>query len=113
MSGGTTGAGVLVVTGSLLVTGHMSFNGLILVIGQGIMTVSGGGDGTIYGQLFIAKTNSSDGTTTPPYQQLAAVGQPTLSWNGGGKAAIYYNSCWADRLNLMHYIVVASREEMY
>jgi hypothetical protein len=105
----TTGAGVLVVTGSLLVTGHMSFNGLILVIGQGIMKVSGGGDGTIYGQLFIANTNSQ----TAPYAQLATVGQPTLSWNGGGKAAIYYNSCWADRLNLMHYSVVASREEMY
>jgi Tfp pilus assembly protein PilX len=108
-AGATTGAGVLVVTGSLLISGHFSFNGLILVIGQGIMTVSGGGDGTIYGQLFIANTNSQ----TSPYAQLAAVGQPTLSWNGGGKAAIYYNSCWADRLNLMHYIVVASREEMY
>ena len=108
----TSGSGVLVVTGSLVVTGHFAFNGLILVIGQGIMTVSGGGgggDATIYGQLFIANTNSQ----TSPYAQLATVGQPTLSWNGGGKAAIYYNSCWADRLNLMHYIVVASREEMY
>jgi Tfp pilus assembly protein PilX len=108
-AGATSGAGVLVVTGSLLISGHFSFNGLILVIGQGIMTVSGGGDGTIYGQLFIANTNSQ----TSPYAQLAAVGQPTLSWNGGGKAAVYYNSCWADRLNLMHYMVVASREEMY
>jgi hypothetical protein len=36
-----------------------------------------------------------------------------LNWNGGGGNGIYYNSCWADAINGMHYSVVASREEMY
>jgi hypothetical protein len=107
--GSNSGAGVLVVTGSLNITGNASFAGLVLVIGQGIMSVQGGGNGTFYGSVFIADTNSH----TSPYAQLASLGQPLLAWNGGGGNGIYYNSCWADRINTMHYMVVASREEMY
>jgi len=41
------------------------------------------------------------------------LGAPSFEWNGGGAAGIYYNSCWANIGNTMHYMVVASREEMY
>ncbi len=70
--GNASGAGVLVVTGTLNITGNSSFNGLILVIGQG-----------------------------------------SLSESGGGTNGIQFNSCWANIGNTMHYLVVASREEMY
>jgi Tfp pilus assembly protein PilV len=103
------GAGVLVVTGTLTISGGMQWDGLILVIGQGNVVINGGGAGEIFGQMLVAKTNSS----VSPFPQLAGLASPTFTWNGGGKASITYNSCWANIGNTMHYMVVASREEMY
>jgi hypothetical protein len=107
--GSNSGAGVLVVTGTLNITGNSSFDGLILVIGQGVISESGGGNGQFNGSIFLAKTNSS----VAPYSQLATLAAPLISWNGGGTNGIQYNSCWANIGNTMHYMVVASREEMY
>jgi len=107
--GNNSGAGVLVVTGTLTMHGGSSFNGLILVIGQGIISVGGGGSGQINGTLFLANTNSH----TSPYAQLATLGAPGYSWGGGGTNGIQYNSCWAGIGNSLHYMVIASREEMY
>lgn len=107
--GSNSGSGVLIVTGALNITGNSSFNGLILVIGQGVMNENGGGGGQFNGSIFLAKTNSS----TAPYAQLARLASPVIAWNGGGTNGIQYNSCWANVGNTMHYTVVASREEMY
>jgi hypothetical protein len=107
--GSNSGAGVLVVTGTLSITGNSSFDGLILVIGQGVLSESGGGGGQFNGSIFLAKTNSS----VSPYTQLASLASPLIAWNGGGTNGIQYNSCWANIGNTMHYTVVASREEMY
>jgi hypothetical protein len=103
------GAGVLVVTGTLTFNGNTNFDGLILVIGQGIMNVHGGGGGQVNGEVLIANTNSH----TSPFGQLATLGSPTLNWTGGGSNFIQYNSCWADYGSYMQYALVASREEMY
>jgi type IV pilus assembly PilX-like protein len=103
------GAGILVVTGTLSISGVMEFDGLVLVIGQGAVVINGGGNGSFYGEMFIANTNNS----TAPYAQLATLGSPSFTWKGGGKSSMYYNSCWADIGNTMHYTVQASREEMY
>jgi hypothetical protein len=105
----TGGAGLLVVTGTLYATGHPSFDGLIMVIGQGILQFSGGGSGQINGSIFVANTNSH----TSPYAQLASLGTPQMSWGGGGTNAIQFNSCWANLENKLHFMVVSSREEMY
>ena len=107
--GSSSGSGVLIVTGTLNITGNSSFNGLILVIGQGMITEQGGGNGQFNGSVFLAKTNSS----TSPYSTLASLATPVIQWNGGGTNGIQYNSCWANVGNNMHYLVVASREEMY
>ena len=107
--GSNSGAGVLIVTGTLAFTGNAGFDGLILVIGQGIMTESGGGNGAFNGSVFLANTYSH----TSPYGALSTLGSPQMAWNGGGGNTIQYNSCWADALNNLHYTVVASREEMY
>jgi hypothetical protein len=107
--GNASGAGVLVVTGTLSFNGNASFNGVVLVIGQGIVTESGGGNGGFNGTVFIAKTQSA----TPPYLELATLGSPLYSWNGGGNSDIQYNSCWANIGNGLHYSVIAMREEMY
>jgi hypothetical protein len=107
--GNSSGAGVLVVTGTLNMDGAANFNGLILVIGQGALSVGGGGGGQINGTIFLADTNSH----TSPYAQLATLGSPSYSWGGGGNNGIQYNSCWAGIGNSLHYMVIASREEMY
>jgi hypothetical protein len=107
--GSNSGAGVLVVTGTLNMDGSANFNGLILVIGQGSISVGGGGGGQINGTLFLADTNSH----TSPYAQLGTLGPPGYSWSGGGTNGIQYNSCWAGIGNNLHYMVIASREEMY
>jgi hypothetical protein len=103
------GAGVLVVTGTLTFNGNTNFDGLILVIGQGIMNVQGGGGGQVNGEVLIANTNSH----TAPYGQLATLGSPRLNWSGGGSNFIQYNSCWADFGSYVQYQLIASREEMY
>lgn len=103
------GAGVLVVTGTLTFNGNTNFDGLILVIGQGIMNVKGGGGGQVNGEVLVANTNSR----TAPFGQLATLGPPILNWTGGGSNFIQYNSCWADFGSFMQYQLVASREEMY
>jgi hypothetical protein len=110
LTGTTNGYGVLVVTGTLTYKGNFTFNGLVLVVGQGYMEASGGGQGTFYGSVFIANSNGH----TSPYSQLSALGTPNLNWNGGGTNGIYYNSCWANVIgNHLHYMVLSSREEMY
>jgi hypothetical protein len=112
--GANSGSGVLVVTGTLNITGNSSFNGLILIIGQGQMTESGSGNGQFNGSIFLAKTNTCTNPSSPPQcTQLAALQSPLIAWNGGGSNGIQYNSCWANIGNKMHYTVVASREEMY
>jgi len=105
----TGGAGVLVVTGTVTMNGNINFDGLILVIGQGVMNVKGGGGGQINGEVLIANTNSK----TFPFPQLATLGPPTINWNGGGSNFIQYNSCWADYGSFIQYALIASREEMY
>jgi Tfp pilus assembly protein PilX len=103
------GAGVLVVTGTLTFNGNTNFDGLIMVIGQGVMNVHGGGGGQVNGEVLIANTNSH----SAPYGQLATLGSPTLNWTGGGSNFIQYNSCWADYGSFINYQLIASREEMY
>jgi Tfp pilus assembly protein PilV len=105
------GAGVLVVTGNLTISGGMIFDGLILVVGQGTVKINGGGGGgsSIYGSVFVADTNSR----STPFAQLATLGIPEFTWHGGGDASIYYNSCWAGYGDKLHYFVISSREEMY
>jgi hypothetical protein len=107
--GNGSGAGILIVTGTLSFTGNATFNGLILVVGQGAISESGAGNGGFNGSLFIAKTRSS----TSPYAQLSTLGTPTIAWNGGGTSFIQYNSCWANWGNQVRYTPIATREEMY
>jgi hypothetical protein len=88
LGGQITGYGILVVTGNFTFQGTVSWNGVILVIGQGYAQEQGGGSGEFDGAFFIAKTRDSSGN------ELATLGTPTLDWNGGGGNGIYYDSCW-------------------
>jgi hypothetical protein len=107
--GNSSGAGVLVVTGTLSFNGNARFNGVILVIGQGMIYESGGGNGEFNGSVFVAKTRSS----TAPFPELTTLGAPGFAWHGGGNSDIQYNSCWAHIGDGMRYSVIAMRELMY
>jgi hypothetical protein len=78
----TSGAGVLVVTGTLTMRGNTNFKGIILVLGKGELIRDGGGNGEIYGGITIAAFNRTAGGFTAP----------TFHTNGGGNSTIQYDS---------------------
>jgi hypothetical protein len=85
-----SGAGLLVVTGTLTMSGNASFNGVILVLGDGSLTRNGGGNGDILGAIVVAKFArtwpSTENNQAHPF--LA----PTFDTNGGGNSTVQYNS---------------------
>ena len=108
LSGNWTGAGILLVTGTLTFQGTPNYNGLILVIGKGNVIKNGGGNGTMDGSMLIANLYDSSGNLLPT---TAAPGIPTMSWNGGGTVNFNYDSCWSKSMNgSLAYRIVAVRE---
>ena len=94
LAGNSTGRGILVVTGTLTMSGNFSWYGLIFVVGDGHVEMNGGGNGEIYGSIFVAKIwdNNTDKNL------LSAVGSPTFNWNGGGGNGVRYDHCYATNL---------------
>ena len=92
VQGSNTGYGILLVTGTLRMGGNFSWNGLVLVIGDGRVEFTGGGGGQINGHLFISKIWDDHASKN----LLSQVGAPNLSWAGGGGNGVFYNHCWAD-----------------
>ncbi|HEX8138393.1 MAG TPA: hypothetical protein VF544_12445 [Pyrinomonadaceae bacterium] len=75
------GSGLLVVTGKLKLHGGTNFNGLILVLGEGVVEREGGGGGVINGGLVVAKFDDTGDFLSP-----------TFFTDGGGNSTIQYNS---------------------
>jgi len=88
--GSPTGQGTLIVTGNLTLNGNFNWNGVIMVLGGGSVQRSGGGNGNIYGAMFVAKFPRT-GAATDLFQA------PTFNTSGGGTANIQYNSFEVDR----------------
>jgi hypothetical protein len=84
------GAGLLVVTGTLSMSGNANFKGIILVLGEGAMTRNGGGNGDILGAVVVARFDRSwpadENDEEHPF--LA----PTFQTNGGGNSTVQYHS---------------------
>ncbi len=77
------GAGLLIVTGNLVMSGNPSFEGLILVLGDGTVNRNGGGNGNIYGAMTVAHF---DPLHAGPFLS------PTFNTNGGGNSTMQYDS---------------------
>ena len=73
----TNGAGLLVVTGTLHASGNPSFDGLILVLGDGVFTRNGGGNGDTFGAIVLAKFARS----WPPVQGNPDAGVYFQRWD--------------------------------
>jgi len=87
-----TGYGLLLVTGTLHYDPDATWQGVVLVIGQGNFVSTRGGTGEIDGAVFLAQTRDSSGNLLP------SLGAASFSQTGPGNNAgqgINYNSCWA------------------
>jgi Tfp pilus assembly protein PilX len=83
-NGTSNGAGILVVTGELTLSGGFSYSGIILVTGSQGARIRGGGGGTIAGFMVIAPydpNHLSDGFSSPHYDR-----------SGGGNSNLIYDS---------------------
>lgn len=89
------GAGLLIVTGNLVLQGNPNFNGVILVIGEGTINRDGGGNGNVYGSIYVARFArswpSSENGLDHPF--LA----PIFHTDGGGTANLEYDSEWIQK----------------
>lgn len=61
------GKGLLIVTGTLNITGSKAFDGLVLVLGDGVVNRSGGGSATNYGAFVVARFLSTGGFLNPTF----------------------------------------------
>ncbi|HEX8070409.1 MAG TPA: hypothetical protein VF546_10690 [Pyrinomonadaceae bacterium] len=89
------GAGFLVVTGNLNMSGNPNFDGVVLVLGGGTVTRDGGGTGTYNGAMVVARFARTWPTSENglPHPFLA----PTFNTNGGGDSNFQYNSTAVQR----------------
>jgi len=95
LQGTQTGYGILVVTGNFTAGGSIGWRGIVLVIGQGTMTVSGGGNNSYEGAVLLARTHVDDPTGAGGGALLPgpAPGATLLDWAGGGGNGVHYDSC--------------------
>jgi len=82
----SSGAGLLVVTGALTIDGSAIFDGVILVLGEGQLIRSGGGNGSTLGSILVARFGNSGDFLAP-----------TMQANGSGTSSIQYDSAWVRR----------------
>ncbi|HVG38850.1 MAG TPA: hypothetical protein VM870_06160 [Pyrinomonadaceae bacterium] len=92
----TGGAGMLIVTGNLSMSGNPSFEGIILVLGEGTVNRDGGGNGNINGSMVIASFQR----TWPAADDDPAINNdieypflaPSFNTNGGGNSTMQFSS---------------------
>jgi len=106
------GYGMLLVRGDLWVMGSFTWNGLILVIGQGSFHWNGAGDGSINGGLFLARTRANDRSSANPLGTLlSSRGEITADFNGARGSGIQYNTSMIEAANqALPYNAIAVRE---
>ena len=103
-----TGYGLLLVTGTLYYDPDATWEGVVLVIGQGNFVSTRGGTSGIDGAVFIAKTRNAAGSL------LASLGASNFSQTGPGSnvgTGINYSSCTAQAAEgPITYKVIAFKE---
>jgi hypothetical protein len=88
-----TGYGLLLVTGTFYYDPDASWNGLVLVVGQGAFSSSKNGTGIINGAVFIAKTRDSAGNLLTGSALGSAFYGSQTSFGTNPGYGVSYNSC--------------------
>ena len=90
LNGTNTGYGLLLVTGNMSFDPDATWNGIVMVVGQGTFTQTKGGSGGIIGTLFLAKTRDSSGNLLSNSSGLGAASYTVSNSRPG--FGICYNS---------------------
>jgi hypothetical protein len=111
VNGGILGAGVLVVTGRLTMDGHASWQGPILVVGQGEFDRAGSGNGVISGGVIVANVEGPDQTLFTADDCSGpdgisgnsddGVAESTFNTSGGGAGTTGYCSTYIDQMKFL------------
>ncbi len=91
-----TGYGLLLVTGNLNYDPDASWNGIVMVVGQGTVTGTKSGSGELDGAFLVARTRDTSGNLLPgPNLGASSVdfNQPPVM----GGQGIRYSSCWIQK----------------
>lgn len=103
------GAGLLIVTGDLILNGNPNFNGIILVLGNGRVVRQGAGNGDLHGTMYVAKFARSWPASENglPHPFLA----PSFETDGAGNSQFRFDSAAvASAMNVLGTIVRDIRE---
>jgi hypothetical protein len=92
VGGSASGAGLLVVTGKFTQGGSSNFNGIVLVLGDGVVERNGNPD--TEGAMVIAKFQHTYNSGTASYTGTGGFTAPSLTTSGGGNSLVGYNSEW-------------------
>ena len=117
LNSGTTGYGILVVTGTLDYVNVNSYQGVILMLGTAQFISSSSKDTTFTGALFMAQDRSP---TTGALLPGPGLGSPTFNFHHGSASSsdpsIQYNSCVVSQVEsagVTNYRVLAQRQLAY
>jgi hypothetical protein len=99
-----TGFGILLVTGTFTYDPDASWDGIVLVIGQGVIYSHQGGAGKFYGAMLVANTVGGSGNNTGPSSFDFT--------SGAGSDGIYYSSCWVNYVQAPYSYKVLSFHEI-
>ncbi len=86
------GYGTLVVTGELMMHGGRSWNGILFVVGRGIVERKGAGGGTVSGAAIVADVAGPDGIYGNDDDCTGGLGQATYQIEGGGNSTTAFCS---------------------
>lgn len=93
LSGGSSsGAGLLVVTGTYNQGGSANFNGIVLALGDGVVVRNGNPDTT--GAMVVAKFQHNYDPDTLSYTGTGGFSSPSVTTSGGGNSLVGYHSEW-------------------
>ena len=90
--GSDSGAGLMIVTGTYDNGGSSNFNGIILALGDGVVTRNGNPD--IFGAMVVAKFQHTYNAATKTYTGAGGFTGPSLTTDGGGNSLVGYDSEW-------------------
>jgi len=100
----SAGYGILVVTGTFTYDPDTSWNGIVLVVGQGKVVSTQLGSGVFNGAVLVANTLGNPPNDNPPNVGPA-------SWQQDHGAGVAYSSCWINAVQAPYtYKVLSFRE---
>jgi hypothetical protein len=105
------GFGMLVVRGDLTLSGSFTWNGLVLVIGQGVLHIPEGSSGWIEGGIFVARTRDAERNTENVFGSVApTLGESTIDLGDNDVTVAFSPDEWERANAVFPYVPISYRE---